>query len=47
MSGFYNDYVLIAFTSNDYAHSCGDINTGNIPAISDFSYNTKLAQIVK
>jgi hypothetical protein len=25
-----------------YAHSCGDINTGNIPAISDFSYNTKL-----
>ena len=24
------------------AHSCGDINTGKIPAISDFSYNTKL-----
>lgn len=23
---------------DDYAHSCEDINTGNIPAISDFGY---------
>ena len=29
MSGFYNDYVLIAFTSKDYAHSCRVHNTGN------------------
>jgi len=27
---------LIVYQIDNYAHSCGDINTGNIPAISDF-----------
>ena len=35
----HNDFMLKSKTEGirlDYAHSCGDINTGKIPAISDF-----------